>query len=333
MPVPFGISIGDFIALIETFVTVVNSLKDSTGAAKEYGDVILELDSLKLALTYVQTIETNETEFKAALHGVVANCRHTIQGFLNKIDKYDVSLGSSGASRRKIRNGLRKVQWALYSQDDIRKFHMQVLAHTASLNLILLKVGHRTVTAAHEDCHSTLKDQSRTLVRIESELNDERERGAAMQVMIISTILSCWADLRSFVAAILFSNLNIFNRIAGYAQMPTQVLQEEPITFEDAHGRILPIHTVWIDCWDHFETMLKWKFSSVPGLNKIEKGEYILADTFSRKDIRKDLPIQAVFRPGRYINMSMTFLMSTDTQRCPKCELTVLELKDRENHW
>ena len=44
---PFGVSIGDFIAFIETVVTTINAFKDATGAVAEYRGVVRELESLK----------------------------------------------------------------------------------------------------------------------------------------------------------------------------------------------------------------------------------------------------------------------------------------------
>lgn len=333
MPVPFGLSIGDFIAFIEATVTVINSLKDSTGAGKEYRDVIRELDSLKLALAHVQNVETNEPELRAALESVASNCGRTIQDFLNKIQKFDVALASSGSSRNKIKSGLRKIQWALYSKEDVRTFQIQLHSHTASLNILLSGVNRIAVTAAREEQYETLKTHSQALIRIESKIDRESVRATAMQMAILSTIARCWTEFQSLVAYILFSNLKIFNFVASCPQMPTQVLLEKPVIFEDAHGRILPLQMTWVDTWDHFETMLKWKFSDVPGLLNVEEGLYVLADTFSKKEIYKDSPIRTVFRPGRSINMSMIFHMSLDAQHCPKCKSVVVESGSIDNHW
>ena len=89
----------------------------------------------------------------------------------------------------------------------------------------------------------------------------------------------------------------------------------------------------WVDSWDHFEMMLKWKFVDVPGLTKIEKGEYALVDAFSKKDIDRNRPIRTAFRPGRTITMSMVFLMNLEARWCPKCDSLVVEREGLENYW
>ena len=79
--------------------------------------------------------------------------------------------------------------------------------------------------------------------------------------------------------------------------------------------------------------MLKWKFSDVPGLSMIERGQYVLADAFAKKDIDRTNSIQAVFRPGRHIDMSMVFRLKSKLEKCPKCDNDMLESSDFGNHW
>ena len=191
MPVPFGLSIGDFITFIETTATIVNALKDSTGAAKEYQGVIRELDSLKLALVDVQNVETDDPALKAALGGVASNCQRTVQEFLDKIQKFGVSLRDSGNSRRRIKDGLRKIQWALYTKEDIRKFQMQLFSHTTSLNILVLRVRHMTATAAQKDQQETLSGHTQALIRIESKIEQDQARAAAMRATLLAALMRC----------------------------------------------------------------------------------------------------------------------------------------------
>ena len=80
--------------------------------------------------------------------------------------------------------------------------------------------------------------------------------------------------------------------------------------------------------------MLKWKFSNVPGLQKIEIGEYVLHDVFSEADIVRSGAIEKALRPGRRINMSMIFKLQGSKQAmCPKCRAPVLELPRSNTNW
>lgn len=65
----------------------------------------------------------------------------------------------------------------------------------------------------------------------------------------------------------------------------------------------------------------------------VERGQYVLADTFAKKDIDRTKSIQTVFRPGRNIDMSMVFRLNSKLEKCPKCDDDVLEISDFGNHW
>ncbi|KAI9654194.1 MAG: hypothetical protein M1821_006722 [Bathelium mastoideum] len=284
MPIPFGISVGDFIAFIDTTVKVVNALKDSTGSSQEYRDVVRELESLKLALTEVRNVKTDDAQTKAALDSVVLNCQRTVQDFLNKIEKYKLSLGSIARSEKKIKTALRKIQWALYSKEDVREFQMLLYLHTASLNLLVARINHGSAAMAQQE-------QINALIRIESKVDSARRNTAVMHTLALSTIIRCWKDFQAMLALIIFGNIRIFELIIGYSRIPSQVTFDQPVNFQDAHGRMLPLQMVWVHTWQHFETMLKWKFSDVPGLAKVERGQYILTDVFSKKDVDRSKAI------------------------------------------
>ena len=80
--------------------------------------------------------------------------------------------------------------------------------------------------------------------------------------------------------------------------------------------------------------MLKWKFLNVPGLQKIEIGEYVLYDMFSKADIVRSGVIEKALRPGRRINMSMIFKLQGSKQAmCPKCLVPMLELPRSDTNW
>ncbi|KAI9689283.1 MAG: hypothetical protein M1820_010167 [Bogoriella megaspora] len=326
MAVPFGVSVGDFIAFINTTAKIVNALKDSTGARQDYQGVARELESLELALVDAQNIRTDDPQTEAALQGVISNCARTVQDFLGKTKKYDLSLGPSTASRNKWKDSLRKIQWALYSKEDVRKFQMQLYAHAASLNILISRINHSATTAVQQE-------QSDALIRIESKIENEQRQATIMQALVLSAISQCWTELRQMAALIIFGNFRIFGLIANYCQMPAQIAFDRPVQFQDAHGRCLPLQMIWVDTWEHFETMLRWKFTGMPGLKKIEHGEYVLSDQFGKRDVDRKQSIHAVFRPGRRIDMSMLFELSIEPKHCPKCDCEVVESSDFHNHW
>ena len=136
---PFGVSIGDFIAFIETVVTTINALKDATGAAAEYRGVVRELESLKIALECVDRLEVANQDQIEGLKCVVANASQTILEYLGRLKKHEPSL-RSGGSIQKWRDGLRKIQWSLYTKNDVRGFQAQLQSHVASLNVLMSQI-------------------------------------------------------------------------------------------------------------------------------------------------------------------------------------------------
>ncbi|KAI9697097.1 MAG: hypothetical protein M1820_007912 [Bogoriella megaspora] len=320
MVVPFGISVGDFIAFVEAAITVVNGFKESTGAAAEYRGVARELESLKLALTELQNAKIEEPHLRAALGCVADNCEKCIVEYLNKTQKYEPYLGTLKGSLQKWKSGLRKIQWTLYSKEDVRKFQMQLYSHTASLNILLQR-------ACQESNLSVQTKQSDALVRIETKIDEDRARTTAFQAAILTTVARCWTEFQALVTLILFSNIRLFNIVASQSttRIPTQVTFEQPVRFEDAYGRVFPIQMAWIDTWKHFETILKmkWEFLGVSGLGKLEAGQFILSDAGTGKDLERTNPIHRLFRPGRSINMSMTFPLRIRVGVCPACKTKI----------
>ena len=136
---PFGVSIGDFIAFIETVVTTINAFKDATGAAVEYRGVVRELESLKTALKCVDRLEVANQDQIEGLKCVAANAGQTILEYLSRLKKHEPLL-RSGGSIQKWRDGLRKIQWSLYTKNDVRGFQAQLQSHVASLNVLMSQI-------------------------------------------------------------------------------------------------------------------------------------------------------------------------------------------------
>lgn len=88
MPVPFGFSVGDMIAVSILIKDVFKALNDSTDASAEYWELCRELWSLDRALLEVELVsQTCDTsvELNALSHTVrrvASQCKECIEGFL-----------------------------------------------------------------------------------------------------------------------------------------------------------------------------------------------------------------------------------------------------------
>jgi hypothetical protein len=74
-----------------------------------------------------------------ALHVSVSKCGETVFQFVNEIAKFKPGLGAHN-SLWKLEATLRKIEWALYTRKDLRRFYTQLLADLATLNVTLVRV-------------------------------------------------------------------------------------------------------------------------------------------------------------------------------------------------
>ena len=143
MPVTFG-SVGDIISISLLVKDLVKALDDSRGSAAEYQEVVRELWSLDRVLLEVEQASRNsEKTIELYALWVTAKratdeCRRTIECFLEKIKKYEKSLGSGHTSRQSIRGVPMKIRWRLMQSDELEKFRAAINAHCSSLSILLI---------------------------------------------------------------------------------------------------------------------------------------------------------------------------------------------------
>jgi len=103
--------------------------------------------------------------------------------------------------------------------------------------------------------------------------------------------------------------------------IPVQIDRQQPIYFEDAHGRLAPFHIEFINSLEAFQAVMEVRFRHVPGLKKVQGNRYIIKDSNSKRKLNLRAPWESVFLPGRKVVMSMIFQMpQTTTTSCPGCQ-------------
>ena len=131
-------------------------------------------------------------------------------------------------------------------------------------------------------------------------------------------------DLRSLYTKVMESNIKISTTVLHMHQilsnLPAQVDRQQPIVFEDAHGRLVPFHVEFINSFAVFQAVLEARFRDVPGLRKVKSLEYAMQDVASRTKIDLAGSWESIFRPGRRVNMSMVFQQDqAQSSSCPGC--------------
>lgn len=149
-------------------------------------------------------------------------------------------------------------------------------------------------------------------------------------------------ELQNLLQKVFQSQMETFTAVLQFQQlqanMPPQIERQQPILFEDAHGRLEPFHLEFINSFAAFQGFLELRFKQVPGLKKVKCMEYVIQDTASKKTLDLSKPWESIFRPGRRVIMSMLFQQVDSTQSrapavvsCPGC-LQEVEYVNKGGH-
>ena len=147
MTVPFGFSIGDFVAGIGLVRDVIEALQASSSSTARYQGLISELFALERGLLEVKKLGLGDKQATRperpdieALHGVLrltaVRCQDTITRLLGKVKKYEGHLSANG-SGSKWKDALRKVQWALLTDKDLEESRAEIRSHATSITMLL----------------------------------------------------------------------------------------------------------------------------------------------------------------------------------------------------
>ena len=139
--VGFGISVGDFIAGINTLIAIVHSLSDTHGAQADYKELGSELQSLNSALDGVKALSPDPTQAIdfSTLIAAVEKCRACVERFLQQNRKFKSLENTPGKkwSLATLKKRGRGVQWAIWKKDDVQRFRDQIQYHTGAIGMLL----------------------------------------------------------------------------------------------------------------------------------------------------------------------------------------------------
>lgn len=138
MSAGFGFSAGDFVAALKLVSTITSALRASSSSSAEFQSLISQLETLRTILQRVQELEIDD-EYHVevvALRQAAAQCWRTIEGFWEKVKKYQPSL-AHGGSGDMMKDGWRKVKWAVCKKEDLVRFKADLMGHAESIELLL----------------------------------------------------------------------------------------------------------------------------------------------------------------------------------------------------
>jgi hypothetical protein len=141
--VPFGFSVGDFVASIELIHKAAKALRSTSGATGHYQQTLLDLELIESVLRRVQglspTSASQETIQKIQLCGRA--CHVPLDHFLQKAKKIEPYLNFSKTSSAPdflhIRKGGHKLRWAILLEEDVAKLKASIGPNIEIINTLL----------------------------------------------------------------------------------------------------------------------------------------------------------------------------------------------------
>ncbi|KAH8728151.1 hypothetical protein GQ44DRAFT_769669 [Phaeosphaeriaceae sp. PMI808] len=118
MVVPFGVSVGDFIAGIRLFKGAIESFSNTRGARADY----IEL----------------------------RKCLGALETSLNSANQFTTPLHQATIKPAKLRSGLRKVQWSLCEKEKVLEFRRQLQHYVTILQMNLITFNMQASKIAQE---------------------------------------------------------------------------------------------------------------------------------------------------------------------------------------
>ena len=142
MVVPLGVGIGDVIGVAKLAKSVITEIKKKNEALTEYRALLLELDLLAQILDQIdgqarnlEDSDNNSTDQFELIRACCEGCREPLQKFLDKISKFEPSLGVWAPDGKAVRGVGRKIQWKVAYEEDVRELRVILMGYTVRILL------------------------------------------------------------------------------------------------------------------------------------------------------------------------------------------------------
>ncbi|KAF2822663.1 hypothetical protein CC86DRAFT_81187 [Ophiobolus disseminans] len=249
----FGFSVGDFIAAAGLIAKVVKALKDKSGAASEYQHVQIELEALDRTLKHLEALKPNESNVAHvnAIRGMALTCRMPLQEFLEKIEKFERTMGTFSIAGARSAFG-RKSQWAVFMTGEVAKLRTSVGAKVLSINLLLVThtsesvsrveaqahKSHATLLASILDIRSQAASANQTLQTTQSIVNDI-SKGQKRQVRYMKRTMKDAGETLRTVSKTTTSTNHAVMSFRGLGIQLFQLVQNLPKQVRDTLEQVL----------------------------------------------------------------------------------------------
>ncbi|KAK8052713.1 hypothetical protein PG996_012014 [Apiospora saccharicola] len=289
----FG-SFGDFISLSILIKDIVIAVGDTHGSAADYRSLSAALDNMDAMLNQAHLLcnthstNSNIQTLQGIANHAIDSCRADLTLFLTCLRDYKSSLGDGHGNIFKKTS--RKLLW-LFKKGEIDTFHVKLIGHSASLNMMMGMVTSQMVNAneeARRNDAAALRRSGNIVLQSIQALGDVLLNGVKQ---IIQLNMFIHRDLQ-------VSLLKLESRI----ETPISV---EAFTFEDAIGRVAVMHLSSVDSWEAFDALLMVHFNGRRGFGRVTRKRYALQDVRRKREIRRSVPWRSAMLPGSQVSMSI----------------------------
>lgn len=322
MPVGFGFSVGDFLAVLRLVGTVVDTLRESSDASSTFRSLINELYVLESALLRVKRLDSDVSHVeKVALLQAASRCQRTIEAFYKKIQKYQPHLQQGGTDSR-IKDAWAKIKWATCKKDDMENFRAEIRGHTSSIEILLLTM-HMEATTTHTRKQDS--QQNSLASRIQDFSCQVMGRLGTITDSVAQSVQQGKALLESS-AQIVQTNLRVFQVVHDIQlfifRIPGQVQRQQPVYLIDPFNRESPFHLEFVRSREALLAVLKVNLKeSGCGPAMVDRNEFAIEELGTQNSVDLTRPWESCFYPGQRVAMSMIFKRPRRIVKssCPRC--------------
>ncbi|MCJ1435867.1 hypothetical protein MMC27_005243 [Xylographa pallens] len=321
----FGVGIGDCIRVFELIDTIVETFRHASRANSEFQTLIVQLTTLRTALQSLENIDVDDTCIgeRLALQHASFQCQRTIDDFWKLTSKYQPYLQDEGSGSH-MKDFWKKLKWTR-CREDLADFEAQIAGHTASIQLLLSSVEMANNQRRH-------REQSRAYKTV-NHLIQETSFECLQRLHLITSRISRFEligliqgrQLIETATQILYTNVQVFQMVSRIhstiTTIPGQIERQQPVYLIDALGKYAPFHLEFIRSPEALIAVLKANLSKTgSGPQKIDRGEFALQDSNTKREIMLSDDWETCFFPGQHVEMSMVFnRRSFQESVCPGC--------------
>ena len=336
MSIGFGFSVGDFLAALRLVGTIIDVLRESSGASSSFRSLINELYTLESVLLRVKRLDVDISHVeKVALQQVASQCQRTFDTFYKKIQKYQPHL-QHGGTDSKVKDAWAKIKWATCKKDDLETFRAEVRGHISSIEILLLTMQMEVATVHTQKQDSQYKSLA------------TRIQDFSCQVMgMLSTITAGVAQsvqqgrvLLESSARVVQTNLRVFQMVHDIelfiSRIPGQIQRQQPVYLIDPFNKESPFHLEFVRSPEALLAVLKLNLKeSGCGPDMIDRGEFAIEELGTQDLIDLTGPWDSCFYPGQRVAMSMVFQQwgGSNHPSCPRCSKEHQEPPGKKITW